>query len=198
MSEATMKTSANAGWVVRHQLPGRVRLYNAAIRGDAALAEAVGLLFRSEPGVIAVETSAATGTVLIQFEASVQSIGTLLGGLENSSTGALLPYSPPGEVAHSLEDELDGIVVKAARALRHGALALDTSLKARTNGRANLRQAVLGLLAGRVAFIMAQTGATSWVSIESLVEWVLAFTLYQNPRAEAEYRIAKSYAFAGP
>lgn len=198
MNGTMLKPTTETGWNIRHQLPGRVRLYNAAIRGDASLADAVGQMFIAEPGVTAVEVSAATGTVLIRFDDSIQSVGALLNGLGTHPTGALLPYSPPEETGLSLEEELDGVVVKAARVLRYGAIALDTRLKASTGGRANLRQAVLGLLAARVAFIMAQTGATSWVSVESLVEWVLAFTLYQNPRAEAEYRIAKSYAFAGP
>lgn len=55
---------------VAHFLPGRVRLKVPALRGRPAEAAALGMAFRSIPGVKTLEISTVTGSVLITYDVS--------------------------------------------------------------------------------------------------------------------------------
>ncbi len=72
-----------------HALPGRLRLADARLRGDAPAAERARLALLGVPGVAAARASALTGTVLVQGGAALRP-GSLLRALDAALT------RPPG------------------------------------------------------------------------------------------------------
>lgn len=64
------------------EMPGRVRLQIAGLRGDAAMAAALDVRLRVLPGVTRVEVSALTGKALVQYDPEQTTLPRILTAAE--------------------------------------------------------------------------------------------------------------------
>src|SRR5690348_2814665 len=65
-------------WLVKHRLPGRVRLYGDALRGDVRLARGICSTLLKQPGITHVAASPSSGTVLLAFDEDQHTVDTLV------------------------------------------------------------------------------------------------------------------------
>lgn len=173
-------------WCVRHRLPGRVRLVGPALRDDVRLAKGIRTALTRQPGVSQVQASPASGTVLVLFDESQQSVDTLIGCIRHA-------HRSRNKTGETFEDREIEVMRSAERALA----AIDSGLRRRTNGRIGLRKLALYVFSGRTMMAYMETGLVSVEAARATADIVLAWILFKHPRLERELEKVSEYVHPG-
>lgn len=182
--------SAADGLVIRHRLPGRVRFYCPGIQGNSALAAGVEKTVRDLPGVTEASVSPATGTLLVCYNDCLRSFDAIVSGLQHSA-----PCRPPerGAVHRS-----SPFLTALAASLKNLAKRTDQVIRTVSGGHVDLQQVVTVGLFVRACLMAANSGVLSWAAAQGAAEFIIAWTLYQNPGAQEQLQQAKQVASPSP
>lgn len=120
-----------------HHIPGRLRTRYPQLKNNPARARTVAAAIRNIDGVLSVETSVVTGSVLIRYDANASKRDALLEALRRTKQqlGLVQDCSSPqpapgqamqGNLAETLADKALGMIVE--KCIEHSAYALFAAL----------------------------------------------------------------------
>jgi hypothetical protein len=107
-------------WLL-HELPGRVRVLELAIKAHPARAAALAADLRKVPGVIRASANAVTGSVVVEYKGTRGAVLRALG----VETEAVRAASPPSALSGPIEKLATSV---AERLLEHALRAAVTAL----------------------------------------------------------------------
>ncbi|MDQ2730273.1 MAG: heavy-metal-associated domain-containing protein [Armatimonadota bacterium] len=208
MSDTALARVDTAGWMVKHQVPGRVRLQNRLLRGDESLADGIRKALCGLPGVRDVEANATSGSVLVLYDVRMQTVSDLVAMAQTAPAApvkrtnkALQKTSQKSPQKASKNSQSGGEsppwMSHAAHGLKEFAVSLDEGVRKNTGGKVELRQLVLSILFARAGLQGARAGWAAWETVENAIEFVIAYTLYHHPDVEKEIRGAEDLVNPG-